>query len=182
MKKIKVYTDATAKGNPGPSGLGIVIKDEADEILLTHKQYIGKATNNQGEYTALLESLKLLRNLNTEYDFVEFYSDSLLMVSQLTGKYKIKDKIILNLLTMSHLLHFFLGGLLLIFKISIMFALLGYAVRMGVVMAVGSVILGKLQQRSLRIWLPILDGLLVLYYLVFAPSVLMNNDDTQRWN
>ncbi len=96
MKKIKVYTDATAKGNPGPSGLGIVIKDESDEILLTHKQYIGKATNNQGEYTALLESLKLLRNLNTEYDFVEFYSDSLLMVSQLTGKYKIKDKYLMR--------------------------------------------------------------------------------------
>lgn len=98
------------------------------------------------------------------------------------SEYKFKDKFILSLLTMSHLLHFFLGGLLLIFKISIMFALLGYAVRMGVVLAVGSVILGKLQQRSLRIWLPILDGLLVLYYLVFAPSVLMNNDDTQRWN
>ena len=96
VKKIKVYTDATAKGNPGPSGLGIVIKDESDEILLTHKQYIGKATNNQGEYTALLESLKLLRNLNTEYDFVEFYSDSLLMVSQLTGKYKIKDKYLMR--------------------------------------------------------------------------------------
>lgn len=96
MKKIKVYTDATAKGNPGPSGLGIVIKDESDEILLTHKQYIGKATNNQGEYTALLESLKLLKNLNTEYDFVEFYSDSLLMVSQLTGKYKIKDKYLMR--------------------------------------------------------------------------------------
>jgi ribonuclease HI len=96
VKKIKVYTDATAKGNPGPSGLGIVIKDESDEILLTHKQYIGKATNNQGEYTALLESLKLLKNLNVEYDFVEFYSDSLLMVNQLTGKYKIKDKYLMR--------------------------------------------------------------------------------------
>ncbi|MBN8568843.1 MAG: ribonuclease HI family protein [Ignavibacteria bacterium] len=96
VKKIKVYTDATAKGNPGPSGLGIVIKDESDEILLTHKEYIGKATNNQGEYTALLKSLTLLKNLQTEYDFVEFYSDSLLMVSQLTGKYKIKDKYLMR--------------------------------------------------------------------------------------
>ena len=83
---------------------------------------------------------------------------------------------------MSHLLHYFLGGALLIFKISIMFALLGYAVRMGVVLAIGSVILNKLQHRSLRLWLPVLDCLLILYYLVFAPSVLMNNDDTQRWN
>lgn len=98
------------------------------------------------------------------------------------SEYKFKDKFILSSLTMSHLLHYFLGGLLLIFKISIMFALLGYAVRMGVVLAIGSVILGKLQCRSLRIWLPILDSLLILYYLVFAPSVLMNNDDTQRWN
>ncbi|MBS1492589.1 MAG: ribonuclease HI family protein [Bacteroidetes bacterium] len=96
MKKIKVFTDATAKGNPGPSGLGIVIKDESDEILLTHKEYIGKATNNQGEYTALLKSLTLLKNLNADYDFVEFYSDSLLMVSQLTGKYKIKDKYLMR--------------------------------------------------------------------------------------
>ncbi len=97
-------------------------------------------------------------------------------------EYKIKDKIILNLLTVSHLLHYFLGGALLILKISTMFALLGYAVRMGVVMTIGGVILGKLQHRSLRIWLPVLDGLLVPYYLVFAPSVLMNNDNTQRWN
>jgi hypothetical protein len=49
-------------------------------------------------------------------------------------------------------------------------------------MTIGGVILGKLQHRSLRIWLPVLDGLLVPYYLVFAPSVLMNNDNTQRWN
>lgn len=98
------------------------------------------------------------------------------------SEYKFKDKIILILLTMSHLLHYFLGGLLLIFKISIIFALLGYAVRMGVVLAIGSMILDKLQHRSLRLWLPALDSLLILYYLVFAPSVLMNNDDTQRWN
>ncbi len=96
MKKIKVYTDATAKGNPGPSGLGVVILNEDNEILLTHKHYIGKATNNQGEYTALLESLVLLRNLKADYDFIEFYSDSLLMVSQLTGKYKIKDKYLMR--------------------------------------------------------------------------------------
>jgi poly-beta-1,6-N-acetyl-D-glucosamine synthase len=97
-------------------------------------------------------------------------------------EYKVKDIFILNSLTVSHLLHYFLGGALLILKFSTMFALLGYAVRMGVVMTIGSVILSKLQHRSLRIWLPVLDGLLVPYYLVFAPSVLMNNDNTQRWN
>ncbi len=82
---------------------------------------------------------------------------------------------------MSHLLHYLLGGVLLTLKISIIFALLGYAVRMGVVMIISSVILNKFQHRSLRLWIPVLDAVLVIFYLVFAPATLMNND-TQRWN
>jgi len=93
---IKVYTDATAKGNPGPSGLGVVITTAENETILSHKKFIGKATNNQAEYTAILEAIQLLKNLQHEYDFIEFYSDSLLMVSQLTGKYKIKDKYLMR--------------------------------------------------------------------------------------
>lgn len=96
MNIIKVYTDATAKGNPGPSGLGVVILDSSNEIILSHKKFIGKATNNQAEYTAILEAIELLKNLKHNYDFIEFYSDSLLMVSQLTGKYKIKDKYLMR--------------------------------------------------------------------------------------
>jgi poly-beta-1,6-N-acetyl-D-glucosamine synthase len=99
-----------------------------------------------------------------------------------TGKYyKLRDKIFLSSLTMSHLLHYLLGGVLLTLKISIIFALLGYAVRMGVVMIISSVILNKFQHRSLRLWIPVLDAVLVIFYLVFAPATLMNND-TQRWN
>jgi cellulose synthase/poly-beta-1,6-N-acetylglucosamine synthase-like glycosyltransferase len=99
-----------------------------------------------------------------------------------TGKhYKLKDKILLFSLTMSHLLHYVLLIALVILKISTIFALLGYAVRMGVVMAVSAVILTKLQHRSLRLWVPALDAALVIFYFVFSPSVLMNKD-TQRWN
>jgi glycosyltransferase involved in cell wall biosynthesis len=99
-----------------------------------------------------------------------------------TGKsYKLKHQILLGLLAMSHLLHYFIGGIFFIYKISIMFALLGYAVRMGVVMVIGSIVLRKLQHQELRPWLPVLDASLVLYYLVFAPATLMNND-TQKWN
>ena len=99
-----------------------------------------------------------------------------------TGKYyKLHHKIFLSLLTMSHLLHYLLGGVLLILKFSIIFALLGYAVRMGVVMAISSVILSKMQHRSLRLWVPVFDAVLVVFYFVFAPATLMNND-TQRWN
>ena len=99
-----------------------------------------------------------------------------------TGKhYKLKHRILLFLLTMSHLLHYILGFFFVTLKISTIFALLGYAVRMGVVMAICSLILNKLQHRSLRLWVPALDAALVIFYFVFSPSVLMNKD-TQRWN
>lgn len=95
--------------------------------------------------------------------------------------YKFENKFFLFLLTMSHLLHYALGGVLIALNFSIIFALTGYAVRMGVVMVIGSRILGKLEHRSLRFWLPALDFALVIYFLVFAPAILMNKD-TQRWN
>jgi urea transporter len=81
---------------------------------------------------------------------------------------------------MSHGLHY-LGGLLVVLKISIIFALLGYTVRMCIVMALSSVILKRLQQKNLRPWVPALDFALVLFYVVFAPAILMNNY-TQKWN
>jgi hypothetical protein len=82
---------------------------------------------------------------------------------------------------MSHWLHY-TGGLLVILKISIIFALLGYAARMLVVMTLGSVILKRLRHSSLVPWLPALDALLVPYYVVFFPAILMNTTSTQQWN
>jgi len=81
---------------------------------------------------------------------------------------------------MSHVLHY-MGGLLVAIEIDFFYTLLGYTVRMLVVTAVSSVILSKLQHRSLRFWVPALDAALVLFYLVFAPFTLMNTN-TQRWN
>jgi cellulose synthase/poly-beta-1,6-N-acetylglucosamine synthase-like glycosyltransferase len=98
-----------------------------------------------------------------------------------TGKfYKLHHKLLLATLAMSHGLHY-LGGLLVVLKISIIFALLGYTVRMCIVMALSSVILKRLRQENLWPWIPALDFALVLYYSVFAPAILMNNY-TQRWN
>ncbi len=99
-----------------------------------------------------------------------------------TGKYyKFSHKLFLGVFTMSHLLHYLMGGSLLISKISIMFAVWGYAVRIGVVMIIGTSLMHKLRHRRLRFLLPLLDLFLVPYYLVFAAATLMNND-TQRWN
>jgi cellulose synthase/poly-beta-1,6-N-acetylglucosamine synthase-like glycosyltransferase len=98
-----------------------------------------------------------------------------------TGRhYKLHHKVLLSLLAMSHWLHY-TGGLIVALKISIIFALLGYAVRMIVVMAFSSVILGRLQHRSLRPFVPALDAALVLFYMAFTPGILMNTN-TQRWN
>ncbi len=95
--------------------------------------------------------------------------------------YKLHHKLLLGILAASHGLHY-LGVFLVAFKISIIFALLGYAVRMCVVLALSSFILSKLQHRSLRFWVPALDAALILYYIIFTPATLMNTTNTQRWN
>ena len=63
MSKIKVYTDGASRGNPGESGIGIVIYDSTGAVLKTWNEYTGKSTNNQAEYNALLKSLELIKEL-----------------------------------------------------------------------------------------------------------------------
>jgi ribonuclease HI len=93
LSKIKVFTDGASRGNPGVSGIGIVIYDENNFILSSWNEYLGLATNNQAEYKALLKSLTLIKKLLTEIELneIEFYSDSLLMVSQINFDYKINE-------------------------------------------------------------------------------------------
>ncbi|MEZ4934553.1 MAG: glycosyltransferase [Saprospiraceae bacterium] len=99
-----------------------------------------------------------------------------------TGKhYKLPHRILLFSLAMSHYLHYVLGAVIVILNFSIIFALLGYTVRMSVVMAFSSVILKRLQNEKLWLWVPALDAFLILYYVLFTPAILMNSN-TQRWN
>ena len=58
MSKIKVYTDGASRGNPGESGIGIVIYDSTGAVLKTWNEYTGKSTNNQAEYNALLKNME----------------------------------------------------------------------------------------------------------------------------
>jgi ribonuclease HI len=89
MKKIIIYTDGGARNNPGPAGIGIVIYDETGKILETHKEFIGEATNNVAEYTALITALKRAKKYNPEE--IECRLDSELVVKQTRGEYKTKD-------------------------------------------------------------------------------------------
>lgn len=92
MSTIVVYTDGGARGNPGPAGIGIVIQDEFGAVLAEVKQYVGDhQTNNWAEYEAVIIAFgKLFEMLLRDHD-IEFRLDSLLVVEQLMGNWKIKD-------------------------------------------------------------------------------------------
>jgi ribonuclease HI len=95
LSKIKVFTDGASRGNPGHSGIGITVYDENDFIIETYKEYIGKGTNNQAEYKALIKSLGIIKKMiaegEKEFDEIEFYSDSELMVNQINFDFRIKE-------------------------------------------------------------------------------------------
>ena len=87
--EIKIYIDGASRGNPGESGAGIVIKDGKGRIFKRLRQYLGRATNNQAEYRALLIALKASRELGQN---IRIFSDSELLVKQLKGSYRVKSK------------------------------------------------------------------------------------------
>jgi len=89
-QKLIIYTDGGARGNPGPAGVGVVIYDERNNKLAEVSEYIGKATNNQAEYNAVIAALKKAKQLRAED--IKVYLDSELVCQQLNQKYKIKNK------------------------------------------------------------------------------------------
>lgn len=84
------YTDGACRGNPGESGIGIIMKDELGHVVYEGSGYIGTATNNIAEYSALLVCLAKARELSCLRLIV--HSDSQLMVRQMVGQYRVKDK------------------------------------------------------------------------------------------
>lgn len=89
LKKLTIYTDGGARGNPGPAAIGIVLFHDKEKVK-EYKKCIGIGTNNQAEYTALLKALELAKEFGAEE--LEVYSDSELMIKQLHGQYKVKNK------------------------------------------------------------------------------------------
>jgi len=90
-KKIIIYTDGGARGNPGPAAIGVVFPDLKKE----YGEQIGVATNNIAEYKAVIFGLKKVKQLlKDEYENIEIEirSDSELLVHQMNGKYKVKNE------------------------------------------------------------------------------------------
>jgi ribonuclease HI len=94
MKEIEIYIDGASKGNPGPSGIGVVICHHG-ETIKNLSVYIGKATNNIAEYTALIYGLQ--EGLLLKAESIKVNSDSELLCRQVNKVYKIKSKNILAL-------------------------------------------------------------------------------------
>ena len=87
--KLIANIDGASLGNPGPCGIGIVLQDPGGKVLREHFENIGMGTNNRAEYMALLKSLELVGDMGATE--IEVRSDSLLVVSQMNGDYKVKN-------------------------------------------------------------------------------------------
>ena len=87
--KVSLYTDGGARGNPGPAGIGAVIKDKNNQTIKEVGKFIGNTTNNEAEYRALIEGL--VACLDKTVSEVNCYSDSKLVVNQLNGDFKVKN-------------------------------------------------------------------------------------------
>lgn len=83
-----VYTDGAARPNPGAAAIGVVILDASGRLVARIQRHIGRATNNQAEYQALIAGLE--RAIELGAPEVEVRSDSELMVRQLNGLYRVR--------------------------------------------------------------------------------------------
>jgi len=88
--KVKLFADGGSRGNPGPSSSGFVILDMNDKVLVDKGVYLGITTNNQAEYTALKLGLEEAHKMGIQE--VEIYMDSLLVINQMNGIFKIRNR------------------------------------------------------------------------------------------
>jgi len=89
-EKILVFTDGGARGNPGPAAAAFVVFKN-NKVLFKSARFLGKATNNIAEYTAVSDALKWLLTHRFNNQKIFFRLDSELIVNQLTGVYRVKN-------------------------------------------------------------------------------------------
>lgn len=90
MRMLTLFTDGGSRGNPGPAALGAVLYDEDGVEVDGVGEYLGTATNNVAEYSALIRGLEMAREQHA--DKVAVHMDSELIVKQMTGVYRVKHK------------------------------------------------------------------------------------------
>lgn len=88
--KLIFYIDGASQGNPGPSGIGVVICDQNANVISNISEYLGESTNNVAEYNALIVALE--EGLIRRSGVIIVNTDSELLVKQLNGEYKVKNE------------------------------------------------------------------------------------------
>ena len=91
-KRVKMWVDGASRGNPGQAAIGVVIKDELGKIITRISRRIGKTTNNQAEYKAIIVALE--KAIEFGITSVEIKSDSELVVKQINGEYRVKKAVL----------------------------------------------------------------------------------------
>lgn len=94
-RKLIVESDGAARGNPGLAGAGVIIKDERGRRIETFGRFLGRATNNQAEYQALIAGLQAVARYQPESVTVQM--DSELVVKQMSGQYRVRHPALLPL-------------------------------------------------------------------------------------
>ena len=93
--KARLSTDGGSRGNPGPAAAAYVLETEDGTVLDAQGQTIGVATNNVAEYRALVDGLR--KAVELQVDELEVVSDSELLVKQMRGEYRVKNKALIEL-------------------------------------------------------------------------------------
>lgn len=88
VKKVVIHADGASRGNPGLAAIGVTIKDEQGRLVAAISRRIGRTTNNQAEYRAIIAALEEAAKLGAEE--VEVNLDSELVVKQVNGRYRVK--------------------------------------------------------------------------------------------
>lgn len=84
-----IYSDGASKGNPGPAAAAFKILDKRGILLKSSTQFLGRRTNNEAEYEALILALKEAQNFTKET--IHCFLDSELVVNQLNGEYQVRN-------------------------------------------------------------------------------------------
>jgi ribonuclease HI len=93
--KARLFTDGGSRGNPGPAAYAYVLEAEDGTVLDARGETIGVATNNVAEYAALVAGLERAAELGTTE--LEVVSDSELLVKQMRGEYRVKNRALQDL-------------------------------------------------------------------------------------
>ena len=92
---IKANIDGGARGNPGPSAYGVVVRDSTGAVIAELSDYLGIQTNNYAEYSGLLAALDFA--VREKHLSLKVLSDSELLVRQMQGRYKVKSPGLIDL-------------------------------------------------------------------------------------